>query len=265
MPGAQAIGWVLRQAFGNDDEPDNPEQTLRKIFGGGALADMLTKGVPKMAGMDISGRVGAGGMLSLLPYADISASRKGYESLVTAALGPFVGGLMPRFMDGADLMHRGQYWQGLEMFLPKGFADASKAVRFNAEGVTNRRGDQLMSAEDVSALATIGQMVGLPTTSLSDRSARSSAMYQADQHFNNRSTSVKQHYVDAYRANDVSGLKEARAAWDALQDARERNGYKRQPMHELLKAPQQRAKNERFVVDGVQFNRKNVGAADLLR
>ncbi|MGG6495717.1 UNVERIFIED_CONTAM: hypothetical protein NY603_22625, partial [Bacteroidetes bacterium 56_B9] len=65
--------------------------------------------------------------------------RKGYEAAAVAALGPFLGGLLPRAADGLGLIHQGEIWMGLEQLMPKGFADASKAVRFNVEGVTSRR------------------------------------------------------------------------------------------------------------------------------
>lgn len=264
LPGAQAIGWVLGQAFGDDDEPDNPELTLRRLIGDDTLADLLTKGVPKMVGVDLSGRLGAGGMLSLLPYADTSLDRKGYEAAAVAALGPFFGGVLPRAADGIGLMRQGEFWMGLEQLLPKGLSDASKALRFNVEGVTSRRGDMLLKPEEVSELATLGQLIGLPTTTLTDRQFRSSAVYTSDKHFQERATRLKREYTEAVRDNDAGGMQEARAAWMALQEARRSYGYKLQPLSELLRAPMEQAKRDRQVVNGVVYQRGNRGLAEQL-
>lgn len=264
LPGAALFGQILGMAFGDDDDPDNAEQTLRRLVGDEVLADLLTKGVPKAMGLDLSGRIGAGNMLSIQPFADGSISREGYSEYVVAMLGPFLGGLLPRAADGIDQMGKGNVWAGMEMLLPKGFADASKALRYGTEGVTNRRGDVLMRPEDVSWGAHVGQLIGLPTTQLTDRSANASAAYKADQHFTERSARVKADYTRAYRANDTEAMQEARSAWVALQAARTRNGYKAQPLSELLKAPRAQQQRERNTVNGVQFTRANQGMVEQL-
>lgn len=258
MPGAQAIGWLLRQVFGDDDEPDNPELTLRRLVPE-ELADLLTKGVPKALGVDISGRVGAGNMLSILPYADTSLDRKGYEAAVMGLLGPFVGGLMPKFADGVGLMGQHQWWKGLEQMLPKGFADVSKAARQAAQGVSQRNGDVVMTPDDLNLLDTAMQALGLPTTTLTDRSFRASSAFKADEFYKGRTAQVKRDYVAAYRSGNQSDMVSARQEWQQLQDARARNGFKRQTMSELFKAPHEQAKRERSTAGGVQFSRQNEG------
>jgi len=256
MPGAQVIGWVLRQVFGDDDEPDNPEVTLRRMLPP-ELGDLLVKGAPAALGIDLSGRLGAGNMLSLLPYADTSISRKGYEAAVMGALGPFVGGLLPKFADGIDLIGQGDYWKGSEQLLPKGFADLSKAIRQETSGMTQRNGDLVMSPEDISFLAGVSQAIGLPSTTITDRSMRASAKFKADEFFNNRTAQIKREYVEAYRSGDNSALSEARQEWLRLQEARQGYGYKVQPLSELLKAPSARAKREANTAGGVQFRKEN--------
>lgn len=256
MPGAQVIGWILRQVFGDDDEPDNPEVTLRRMLPP-ELGDLLIKGAPAALGIDLSGRLGAGNMLSLLPYADTSISRKGYEAAVMGALGPFVGGLLPKFADGIDLIGQGDYWKGSEQLLPKGFADLSKAIRQETAGMTQRNGDLVMSPEDISFLAGVSQAIGLPSTTITDRSMRASAKFKADEFFNTRTAQIKREYVEAYRSGDNAALSEARQEWQRLQDARQGYGYKVQPLSELLKAPSARVKREANTAGGVQFKKDN--------
>lgn len=256
MPGAQAIGWVLRQVFGDDDEPDNPEVTLRKLVPP-ELADLLVKGAPAALGVDLSGRLGAGNMLSLLPYADLELSRDGYQSVAMAAMGPFFGGLLPKFADGLGLINKGDYWKGLEQLAPKGLSDVSKAVRQSTEGITQRNGDIAMSADEVSFLASIGQAMGLPTTSLTERSMIANAKFKADEFFNQRTAQIKKEYVQAYRSGDNEALVEAREEWARTQEARKEYGYKVQPLSELLKAPQAQVKREANRAGGVPYKKGN--------
>lgn len=258
LPGAQAIGFLLGAAFGDDDEPKNAELTLRKMVPP-ELADLFSKGVPKALGVDLSGRLGSGNMLSLLPFADTDVSRKGYEAAVMGALGPFLGGLLPKFADGLDMIGKGDYWKGSEQLLPKGFADLSKATRQATEGMSQRNGDTVMQPDEISLLATLSQAVGLPSTTLTERSFRASSKFKAEEHFKARSAQVKKEYTEAYRSGDQSALRDARKEWEHLQGVRKDYGYKPQPMSELLKAPQEKAKREKNTAGGVQFNRNNQG------
>lgn len=258
MPGAQFFGWLLRQVFGDDDEPDNPELTLRKLVPE-ELADLLTKGAPKAMGLDLSGRVGAGGMLSLLPYADTSLDRKGYETAVMAMLGPMVGGLLPRMADGVGLIGQGQVWRGLEQLLPKGFTDVSKAVRQGTQGVTQRNGDVVLTPDDLNLLDNTLQAIGLPTTTLTDRGFRANAKYQTEEFYKERTTKIKRAYVEAYRSGDQAELAEARKDWERLQENRVSAGFKRQPWSDLVKAPMEQRRREQNTAGGVQFTRRNEG------
>lgn len=259
MPGAQAVGWVLRHTFGDDDEPDDPELTLRRLIGDEAMADLLIKGVPKLMGVDLSGRVGAGGMLSLLPYGEVPTDRKSYEATVVQALGPFLGGLLPKFADGVGLVHQGEWVKGMEQFLPTGFANLAKGIRMGTQGMTQRNGDMVMSPDEISVLDGAMQALGLPTNTMTDRSFRAEAKYKSDSFFKERSSSVQRAYLQGYRSGDAAAMAEARQEWVALQEARVRNGYKREPLSTLLRAPLEQRKRERQAVGGIEYGRQNRG------
>ncbi len=86
LPGAQAIGAILRGVFGDDDEPNDPELTMRKYLGDAGLegvSDLLIKGAPAWMGIDVSGRLGAGNILSLFPSADIDKKSRARRSRAT--------------------------------------------------------------------------------------------------------------------------------------------------------------------------------------
>ena len=250
MPGFAAIAWIIGKAFGDEDEPDNPEATLRKIIGDDTLANLLLKGVPKLAGVDLSGKLGMGQMLSILPYADIDLTRDGYARAVTAAMGPFVGGLMPKAIDGVGLMAQGNYYKGLTALAPKGMADVIKATEMANKGIVQRNGDVVLSPDDIGTLDIISQALGLPTNTITDKQFIRGAEYEFKKFYDERTTELKSDYVKAFRSGDADSMKDIREKWEATQVARVRNGQKRQPLSELFMAPQQQVKREKNIKGG---------------
>jgi hypothetical protein len=254
LPGAKVIGAIIGAVFGDEDEPDDPEMTLRRIIGNDAVSDLLLKGAPAFAGVDLSGRLGAGGMLSLLPRAEGSlASREGMQSAIQNALGPFFGGLLPQFADGVGTMLGGDYVKGIEKVMPRGLADVIKTTRLGTEGMTQKNGDLVMSPDELGFLDLAFQAVGLPTTTISDRGLRASSKFKADKFYNERAAGLKREYAEAYRDNDVAAMQAARDEWMQVQAARVRLGYKRQGLSELLRAPRAQNERERRTIGGVQY------------
>lgn len=260
LPGFQLFSMVLGSVFGDDDEPDDAEATMRRVLGNGPLADLLTRGTPNMLGVDLSGKVGSGNMLSLFPYSDWDVtSRDGYMNLLAAAAGPFVGGLLPRMAEGVGNMSRGDYLKGLEKFLPGAIGNAIKGTRFAVEGVTTTKGDMVMSPDEVTWVDGLFQAAGLPTSTLTERNFRSSAEYKASKFFDEKSSEIKRSYVEAFQDNDTEAMAEARQEWLDMQATRRRLGMTVQPLSQLIKAPQERRKRERAAVGGVANDRETQG------
>ena len=264
LPGFAALAAAYSMLFGDDDDPEKPlsELAMRRYFG--EYGDLMVKGLPAALGVDVSGKIGAGNMLSILPYTDLELSRSGWEKLVTAAMGPFVGGLAPRMLDGASQIMDGNFYKGLELVLPKGLGDAMKAARITTEGVTQRNNDVVLSADEVTFVDGFMQALGLPTTKLTERQFRAKTQVDFDKFFRERTTELKQDYAKAYRSNNAEGMKAARDDWQELQDARTRNGYARQPLSNLLKSPTEQRKRERDTAGGIQFTKSTRRFAETL-
>jgi hypothetical protein len=258
MPGYAAIAWALGALFGDEDEPFNLEQTLREYIGDGDVANMILRGAPTLGGVDLSGKIGMGNMLSVMPFTEIDKldGQKTYEIIGTLLGGP-TGGLAARAADGAAYIANGDLWKGLEMMTPKGMGDLMKAIRVSGEGVTNRRGDVLLGPDDLGELDTFWRAIGLAPIKQTVRSAKQSAKYELEQKFESRSGRIKNDYVKAFKTRDMQKLAESRRAWMELQEARRRNGYKIQPLSNLIKAPMEQRKRERQTIGGVQFDKSS--------
>jgi hypothetical protein len=267
-PGVAAIAWLAGKLLLDDDEPDT-EQTrelaLRKAIGDDDIADLLIRGTPAAFGWDMSTRLGFTNTFSLLPfYQGDPATRKGYNELVVATLGPAFS-LGGKFADGVGTIRNGEYYKGLEMLLPNGVANAMKGMRIAEDGITLRNGDVVLTPDEVSLLAALGQGIGLPTATVTERQFRQGVKTTYDTYYQQKTTEIKGNYLRAYRAGDAEAMSEARAEWTQLQESRQRNGYKREPLSTLLKAPQQAMKRERNTAGGVQFNSRNRGFVEGLQ
>jgi len=258
LPGFATIAWWLG-AFGagGDDEPDDPEMTLRRMIGDKETADLLLKGVPAWAGVDISASVGMGNVLSVSPYSEFKFNRDDYAKGLMGMAGPFAGGVVPNLIDGVNYMKDGNYYRGLETMMPKGIKDAMKGYRFATEGVTNRKGDVLIKPEDVSAYDATLQALGLPTTNITDQYKKNQVRAETVEFYNDKTSALKKKYIEAYKDGDAQKMGELRKEFMELQAAKHRNGFKRQPMSDLLRAPREQRKRERKTIDGVQYNRGN--------
>lgn len=259
LPGFYAVAALYGMLFADEDEPDNPELSLRRAIGNDTIADLLTKGVPAALGVDLSGKLGMGQMLSLFPYANVDMSRKGvYELVGTAVTGPF-GALLGKTAEGISYMGKGEYYKGIEQMLPTGLANVAKSYRFATEGVTTRAEDVVLAKEELDLLETMMTALGLPPKQITDRQFLQATKFEFDEFYNEKASDIKRAYTRASKENDTAAQAKAREDWKKLQESRAKNGYTKQPLSNLLKAPQEQRKRERNVAGGVQFNRANKG------
>jgi hypothetical protein len=257
LPGYAAISWLLGALgmLGDDDEPQNAELALRRMIGDEDMADLLLKGVPAYLGVDLSRKVGMTPD-KLLPAGDIDlSSRSGAEATMAAVMGGPLGGLGLRALDGINLMRNGDYYKGLEQLMPTGITSAMKAYRTADEGVTRRNGDVVLSADEVSFAESMAQALGFAPTDQADRTAKSQIKYEFDTKFQERAAKIKNDFTKARRNGEST--EEARAAWTKLQDTRAKNGYTRQPLSSLMRAPVEQAKRERNTAGGIQFDKSS--------
>jgi hypothetical protein len=252
LPGYAAISAILG-AFGDEDEPYDLTAEMRKALGP-EWADMIMRGAPTIVGMDLSGKIGAGNMLSIMPFsdADLSTTAGQAEALGTL-LGGAVLGMTSRVADGLILMSKGDYYKGLERVMPKGVSDALKAGRQATEGMTRRNGDVVLPESEIGAVETVLTGLGVPSAQQTVTYERQNRMRDITQNFQDRTTRIKNDYAQAVRQKDTAAMQDAREAWTKLQQARQRNGLTPQPVSNLLKAPQEQAQREKRTVGGVQY------------
>jgi hypothetical protein len=256
MPGYAAIAWAINALLGDEDEPYDITNEIRKAIGDEQVANLILRGAPTLVGADISGKVGAGNMLSIMPFsqADLSTTAGRAEAFGTLIGGASLG-MVSRMIDGLGLMMSGDWHRGLEQTMPKGVSDAMKAYRIANEGMTRRNGDIILPPDEVSAMDTLFQAIGVQPVKQTVTYERQTLMKETTQNFTERTTKIKNDYVKAAREGDSEAQGEAREAWKALQEAKKRNGVNTTPLSELLRAPAEQKKREKMTVGGVQYTK----------
>ena len=252
LPGYAAISAILG-FFGDEDEPYDLTAEMRKALGP-EWANIIMRGAPTVVGMDLSGKIGAGNMLSIMPFsnADLSTNAGRAEALGTL-MGGAAFGMTSRIIDGLGLILSGDYYKGIERTMPKGVSDALKAARQGAEGMTRRNGDVVLPDSEISALDTVFTALGVPAVEQTVTFERQNRMRDLTKNFSDRTTRIKNDYAKAVREKDTAAMAEARTAWTKLQQARQRNGLTPQPVSNLLKAPQEQKAREQRTVGGVAY------------
>ena len=252
LPGYAAISAIL-SAFGDEDEPYDLTAEMRKALGP-EWADMIMRGAPTLAGMDLSGKIGAGNMLSIMPFSDADLSTNaGRAEAFGTLMGGAALGMASRVVDGLGLILAGDYYKGIERTMPKGVSDALKAGRQAAEGMTRRNGDVVLPENEIGAIDTALTALGVPAVKQAVTYERQTRMREITKNFTERTTRIKNDYAKAVREKDTAAMAEARTAWTKLQQTRQRNGLTPQPVSNLLKAPQEQRAREQRTVGGVAY------------
>jgi len=255
LPGATAAIMLANWIFSDDDEPFDTVEALRTYIGDKDVSDLLLKGAPTLVGMDVSGKIGAGTMLSVMPFsnADLTTTSGIYQFWGEALLGAS-GGLATRLADGLYLMASGDYYKGIEKVLPKGLSDMLKGYRFATEGMTNRRGVPFMDAEDVSAWEAALTAVGIAPADQTRAYERRSFNYKTKDFYTSRTSEIKSQYIKAVKERDVATMTDLRNQWSSLQRAKRKIGLPVSPLSDLLRAPMEQQKEQRRSVGGVPYD-----------
>ena len=248
------LAGLVFAAGGDDDEPRDLERWLRDAIGDETLADLLLHGVPAMAGIDMHAKLGDDKVFSITPYPDWDvSSREGFAKTLVGFMGP-AASQGATFADGIGKMQNGDYYKGLEQFMPRGIKDSMAAFRMANEGYTLTNGDVLVGPDDISGFSLAMSALGMPSTEIQQIKWLRGQQYEAKQFFTDRSREIQREYARAYEAGDDAALAELQDQWLALQDGKDRvrpyfndspDELKRQALSTLIKYPRKAAERER--------------------
>ena len=260
-PAAAIFALVYNILSGDDEERGDLERDIRQAVGDDTIANLLLRGVPSLAGVDMSGTLGLGNLLSVAPYADLPTDRDTYAQYVLSLTGPAIGGIGANVFDAVSLASDGNYYKGLEKLMPRGIGNASRGFREQITGETATRGDVLTQPIDLNAVEAVWSAIGLRPIARANRQYARDQFYKDEQFYQDRAADIKRAYVQAADDSNATAINALRLEWRALQQARRDRGFKTQPMLDLVKAPREKALRERRTVGGVPFTPATEGRA----
>ena len=239
---------------GGDDDDDY----VRKLIGDNAVADILLGGIPRGVGLDLTKKLGAGDMMSILPFYEFRPQdgRSNFQAGLAAALGPWTS-LGDKAMRSAQYFANGDPYKAVETSMPTGLSNAMKAFRYGTEGATSKGGDKLIGSDKFSAIDLFQQALGFTPKQITDYNRVKGSMFRHERAFGDMADQIHKDFNEARRSGDTKAMAKAREEWKKLQDQRYTAGFKRQSMSLLLKNASAQGKRDRTRVNGIAVDKNN--------
>lgn len=212
LPFAGSIMLLANAFMDDDDEEGKAEVRLRNLLfdltGDRTMADTLAKGIPAAFGADLSQRIGMGSLAQLYPRLELNG-RTGEENvgkLAGAIAGP-AAGLGAQFFQAGIHFSNGDWVKGTEKMLPKFVADAVRAGRYSAEGMTDGKGETILGPDELGAWDKILRAVGTTGLKESNYYEATAAKRDVETAVNHRKSQIQREFRRALRSGDFEDVR----------------------------------------------------------
>lgn len=245
QPAKWAIGLVM-MAFGDDDEPytlgnaisgDSYDRAVRRLTNelfGTDVGEVLSSGLPRLVGADISNRVELGTLYM------VDLDPKTSETLIGSAVESFGGPTMNIFASwyrGFQYAQQGQLMKAAEAALPKFGRDILRAFRFSSEGLTDATGKEIIGADKMTPWDLFVQSIGVQPGRTAEKYAQRNAINAQKDYDVQRRSRLMQRFNNAQPADRAELLRE-------IAEFSRRNPAAAISRSQLLRSVQQRRQDE---------------------
>ena len=159
-----AYDWATGAQQPHDYEND-ARQWISDTFGP-ELGEVISRGLPHLAGIDIHSRVG---LANLLEFPDLkSFDKKGYLGAIASMMTGASGEDAATMAGGMSKMWNGQIMDGLKDFVPRVIRDPMKAAALSDKGVTDSTGKTVLPASKISAASVAAQAAGFQPSQVTE-------------------------------------------------------------------------------------------------
>lgn len=235
LPVIGAMMAVLPMAFG--DPGDDDEDVVRKALKDKQLSDFLLHGFPKLFGVDMTQKIGAGEMFSVLPFYEFNTKggKDNFNELLASSLGPSAS-IGARAFQGLKYASNGDFMKGFEQLLPNGLSDALKAYRMSTEGMSTTHNVTTLKPEDYKAYDAFMRAMGFPTNKETDKNRLQDSLFRHNQAIEGKYDEIRRDYVRAYKAKDEKAMAKARKEWLEVSKQSKALGLKPRTLSSLLRS-----------------------------
>lgn len=186
LPGAAAIGFIIKALYDALKDEDDERDALQAMYAGiedavgTKVADAIVKGLPAALGVDMSGRIGMGTIASVAPYADDRAEgRKLWEAYWLAFAGGAAGGVVADWFEAYKMADEGKFTDAARRVAPKVLSDQVRMAQEATQGRTDTRGRVLVPAEERGLGDALARAMGFSTTDDARMGERRAAFFEA--------------------------------------------------------------------------------------
>lgn len=164
MPFASVFATVLERlvdAFDDDDQPYDATASWRNFLAsvlGKDAAEVVSRGLPRAAGFDLSQRVGEA---DLLPFSQFIGDRRSWRESIQGMLGRSVGAspnMLLNVADGGEQFAQGNIVAGLKSILPVALKGPTEVFRMTQDGYVDTKGNKLPLSPTASSY--LWQLIG---------------------------------------------------------------------------------------------------------
>lgn len=189
---------TLFNLFFTEDDEERPEVLVQKFLGEpyyhGALNYLL--------GIEIASRISMSGLI--FRENKIEKDQSVLYDLFEMFGGPAVGVFM-NTERGIDLLSQGELYRGVETMMPSAIKSIMKAVRFQTEGATTLRGDEIVPLTPVDI---VRQVIGYTPEAYARQQERVSGAKRIDEAVRDKKRKLLRKYNLALREGDFADVRE---------------------------------------------------------
>lgn len=260
VPFVGFIGTVALMAFSrgeeDQDDPKDVDRWIKENFENDLAAEVLTRGLPALLGIDLSAKVQQRDIFMPLniEYIDTSPDAKpGMNVAYNLLLGP-TAGTIGNFDQALKQYARGDISRAVEYLLPKGQRSALESLRIAQEGYSFSNGDVILNPTQIGMGELFRNALGLTPMQLSNVKWTYGQQLEITKHFTDEQSRMKRDYVRAKKADDGKAMDALRGEWRDLQRQKDRmreffnddpNSIPRTDMGELMLSDMKKRNRER--------------------
>lgn len=250
---------IIASMYPDDDEPQLLAQWYNgmKDGVGETIAQILAKGLPAGAGLDLSGKLGQGNLLNPLAFANTDGkkffSRDYWTEVGFALLGPSAA-LIGNEAEAVGYAKEGKYLQAAEKGMPTFVSNAIKAYRRADEGLATKAGDTIMAPEEFGLGSIAAKALGFETAQVSDTYQNRSAYLEAVKGRQDARKGLLREYYEAVRAGDSDRMQTVQ---QSIREFNDRQPADRVRGKDLAAAIKQHAQRARETHGGLRVGKRD--------
>jgi hypothetical protein len=191
------VGGAYDALFTDATKPHDYENDVRGFLAdtfGPELGEVISRGLPHLAGIDIHNRVGLANLLEIPELDDFTS--KGWLMALGKAMTGAAGEDAANIAAGAVKIRQGDVLGGLQDVIPRVFRDPLKASNLATQGIVSK-GKVVLPADQIGAGAVLAQGLGFQPAQVSEFREGRAAVQEAQQEAQRERTSLTTAWVNA--------------------------------------------------------------------